>query len=43
MYVRTKNLAPAYLCNLLAPKILNYNLRDAKGKMFLSKPTTAGH
>ena len=40
MYKCTNNLAPAYLCNLFAPTISNYDLRDAKGKLLLPKPRT---
>ena len=29
-YKCSNNLAPAYLCNLFAPRISNYDLRDAK-------------
>jgi len=36
----TNNLAPAYLCNLFAPRISNYDLRDAKGKLLFPKPRT---
>ena len=34
------NLAPAYLCNLFAPKTSTYDLRDAKGKLLLPKSRT---
>ena len=40
MYKCTNNLAPAYLCNLFAPRISNYDLRDVKGKLLLPKPGT---
>jgi len=40
MYKCTNNLALAYLCNLFAPRISNYDLRDAKGKWMLPKPRT---
>ena len=40
MYKCTNNLAPAYLCNLFAPKTTTYDLRDAKGKLLLPKPRT---
>ena len=40
MYKRTNNLAPAYLCNLFAPRTSTYDLRDAKGKLLLPKPRT---
>ena len=40
MYKCTNNLAPAYLCNLFALRITNYDLRDAKGKLLLPKPRT---
>ena len=36
----TNNLAPDYLCNLFAPRISNYDLRDDKDKPFLPKPRT---
>ena len=34
------NLAPAYLCNLLAPRTPNYYFRNAKKKLMLPKPRT---
>jgi len=40
MYKCTFYLAPAYLCNLFAPRISNYDLRDAKGKLLFPKPRT---
>ena len=40
MYKCANNLGPAYLCNLFAPRISNYDLRDAKGKLLLPKPRT---
>ena len=40
MYRCTNNLAPAYLCNLFAPRTSTYDLRDAKGKLLLPKPRT---
>ena len=42
MYKCTNNLAPApaYLYNLFAPRISNYDLRDVKGKLLLPKPRT---
>ena len=40
MYKCTNNLAPAYLCNLFAPRISNYDLRDVNGKLLLPKPRT---
>ena len=40
MYKRKSNLAPAYLCNLFAPKTPNYYFRNAKKKLVLPKPRT---
>ena len=40
MYKCTYNLAPAYFWNFFAPRISNYDLRDAKGKLLLPKPRT---
>ena len=40
MYKCTNNLTPAYLCNLFAPRISNYDLRDVNGKLLLPKPRT---
>ena len=34
------NLAPAYLCNLFAPRTPNYYFRNAKKKLMLPKPRT---
>jgi len=38
----TSNLAPAYLYNLFAQRISNYDLHDTKGtcKLLLPKPRT---
>ena len=38
MYKCANYLAPAYLCNLFAPRTSNYDLRDVKGKLLLPKP-----
>ena len=38
MYKCTNNHIPAYLCNLFAPRISNYDLRDSKGNLLLPKP-----
>ena len=40
MYKCTNNLAPAYHCNLFAPRTSTYDLHDAKGKLLLPKPRT---
>ena len=40
MYKCINNLAPAYLCNLFAPRTLNYYFRNAKKKLMLPKPRT---
>ena len=40
MYKCTNNLAPAYLCNLFAPRTSAYDFCDAKGKFLLPKPRT---
>ena len=40
MYICTNNLAPAYLRNLFAPRISNYDLRHDNNKVFLPKPRT---
>ena len=40
MYKCNSNLAPAYLCNLFAPKTPNYYFRDAKKKLILPKLRT---
>ena len=40
MYKCINNLAPAYLCNLFAPKTPNYYFRNAKKKLLLPKPRT---
>ena len=40
MYKCINNLAPAYLCNLFAPRTLNYNFCNAKRKLMLPKPRT---
>jgi len=33
-------IAPVYLCNMITPKILSYDLRDATQKLYLPKPRT---
>ena len=40
MYKCINNLAPAYLCNLFVPRLLNYDFRNAKKKLLLPKPRT---
>ena len=40
MYKCIKNLAPAYLCNLFAPRTPNYYFCNAKKKLMLPKPKT---
>ena len=40
MYKCTKNLAPAYLCNLFAPRTSTYDLCDAKRKLLVPKSRT---
>ena len=40
MYKCINNLAPAYLCNLFAPRTPNYYFRNAKIKLLLPKPRT---
>ena len=40
MYKSINNLAPAYLCNLFAPRTPNYYFRNAKKKLILPKPRT---
>ena len=40
MYKYINNLAPAYLCNLFAPRTPNYYFRNAKKKIMLPKPRT---
>ena len=40
MYKCINNLAPAYLCNLFAPRTPNYYFRNAKKKIMLPKPRT---
>ena len=40
MYKYIYNLAPAYLCNLFAPRRPNYYFRYAKKKLMLPKPRT---
>ena len=40
MYECINNLAPAYLCNLFAPRTPNYYFRNAKKKLMLPKPRT---
>ena len=40
MYKCINNLAPAYLCNLFAPRTPNYYFRNMKKKLMLPKPTT---
>ena len=40
MYKCSNNLAPAYLCNLFAPRTLNYDFRKEKKKLVLPKPRT---
>ena len=40
MYECINNLAPAYLCNLFAPRTPNYYFRNAKKKLMLPKPKT---
>ena len=40
MYKCINNLAPAYLCNLFAPRTPNYCFRNAKKKLMLPKPRT---
>ena len=38
MYKCINNLAPAYLCNLFAPRTPNYYFRNAKKKLMFPKP-----
>ena len=40
MYKCINNLAPAYLCNLFAPRSPSYYFRNAKKKLMLPKPRT---
>ena len=40
MYICINYLAPAYLCNLFAPRTPNYYFRNAKKKLMLPKPRT---
>ena len=40
MYKCINNLAPAYLCNLFAPRTLNYYFCNAKKKLMLPRPKT---
>ena len=40
MYKCINNLAPAYLCNLFAPRTLNYYFCNTKRKLMLPKPKT---
>ena len=40
MYKCINNLAPAYLCNLFAPRTPNYYFRNMKKKLMLPKPRT---
>ena len=40
MYNYINNLAPAYLCNLFAPRTPNYYFRNAKKKLMPPKPRT---
>ena len=40
MYKCINNLAPAYLCNLFAPRTPNYYFRKAKKKLVLPNPRT---
>ena len=40
MYKCINNLAPAYLCNLFAPRTPNYYFRNTKKKLMLPKPRT---
>ena len=40
MYKCINNLAPAYLCNLFAPRTPNYYFRKAKKTLMLAKPRT---
>ena len=40
MYKCINNLAPAYLCNLFAPRKPNYYFRKARKKLMLPKPRT---
>ena len=40
MYKCINNLAPAYLCNLFAPRTPNYYFRNAKKTLMLPKPRT---
>ena len=40
MYKCVNNLAPAYLCNLFAPRTPNYYFHNAKKKLMLPKPRT---
>ena len=37
MYKCINNLAPAYLCNLLIPRTLNYNFLNGKKKINVPK------
>ena len=40
MYKCINNLAPAFLCNLFAPRSPSYYFRNAKKKLMLPKPRT---
>ena len=40
MYKSINNLAPAYLCNLFAPRTPNYYFRNVEKKLILPKPRT---
>ena len=40
MYKCINNLAPAYFCNLFAPRTPNYYFRNAKKKLMVPKPRT---
>ena len=40
MYKCINNLAPAYLCNLFAPRTPNYYFRNTKKKLMLPNPRT---
>ena len=40
LYKCINNLAPAYLCNLFAPRTPNYYFRNTKKKLMLPKPRT---
>ena len=40
MYKCINNLAPAYLCNLFVPRLLNYDFRNSKKTLLLPKPRT---